>query len=185
MDNPRTWRPQATVYKPGPYTADASGATKVDGESIPRRTLTALDALKTSPGDGVETVYDILRHSANKYGDAKALGSRKLLKTHNEVKQVKTTVDGKEQMVDKKWTYYEMSGYSYMTFREYERMALQCGAGLRSLGMKENDRLHIFAATTPYWLAMAHGTMTDDNARATADFLPRGRNPIHAYSDCL
>ncbi|KAI4248720.1 MAG: hypothetical protein L6R42_009172, partial [Xanthoria sp. 1 TBL-2021] len=168
MDNPRTWRPQATVYKPGPYTVDASGATKVDGESIPRRTLTSKDALKTSPGDGVETVYDILRHSANKYGDAKALGSRKLLKTHNQVKQVKTTVDGKEQMVDKKWTYYEMSGYSYMTFREYERMALQCGAGLRSLGMKENDRLHIFAATTPYWLAMAHGAATQSMPIVTA-----------------
>ncbi|KAL8672557.1 MAG: hypothetical protein Q9168_002993 [Polycauliona sp. 1 TL-2023] len=168
MDNPRTWRPQPTVYKPGPYTANATGASKLDGESIPRRTLTATDGLKTSPGDGVETVYDILRHSANKYGDAKALGSRTLLKTHNEVKQVKTTVDGKEQTTDKKWTYFEMSGYDYMTFREYERMALQCGAGLRTLGMKKDDRLHIFAATTPYWLAMAHGAATQSMPIVTA-----------------
>ncbi|KAL8854563.1 MAG: hypothetical protein Q9221_000598 [Calogaya cf. arnoldii] len=168
MDNPRTWRPQATVYRPGPYTTDASGATKVDGESIPRRRITAKDGLSTSPGDGVETVYDILRHSALKYGNAKALGSRKLLKTHNEVKQVKTTVDGKEQMLDKKWTYFEMSAYQYMTFREYEQMALQCGAGLRSLGMKANDRLHIFAATTPYWLAMAHGAATQSMPIVTA-----------------
>ena len=185
MDNPRTWRPQATVYKPGPYTVEASGATKVDGESLPRRTITAKDGLRKVPRDGVETVYDVLRHSADKYGNAKALGSRSLIRTHDEVKQIKKTVDGKEQMVDKKWTYYEMSDYHYMAFQEYERLALQCGAGLRSLGMKKDDRLHIFAATTPYWLAMAHGMMADDDTRATADFLLRGHNPIDAYSDCL
>ncbi|KAL8955118.1 MAG: hypothetical protein Q9183_006782 [Haloplaca sp. 2 TL-2023] len=158
MDNPRTWRPQATTYKPGPYCVEATGAAKVDGESIPRRRVDSKDGLKNIPEKGVETVYDILRHSAEKYGDAKALGSRKLIRTHDEVKKVKKMVDGKEQKVDKTWTYFEMGGYSYMSFKEYEQMALQCGAGLRKLGMSKDDRLHIFAATTPYWLAMAHGT---------------------------
>lgn len=185
MDNPRTWRPQATVYKPGPYTTNASGASSIDGESIPKRRLASQDELKSSPEDGIQTVYDILRHSANKYEDAKALGSRKLLQTHEEVKQVKSSVDGKERTADKKWTYYELSDYHYMTFREYEQMALHCGAGLRSLGMKANDRLHIFAATTPYWLAMAHGTTTDPISRLTADFPPRGCNTVHANSDRL
>ncbi|KAL8867561.1 MAG: hypothetical protein Q9174_005584, partial [Haloplaca sp. 1 TL-2023] len=156
MDNPRTWRPQATAYKPGPYCVEATGAAKVDGESIPRRRVDSRDVLKNTPDKGVETVYDILRHSAEKYGDAKALGSRKVIRTHDEVKKVKKILDGKEQKVDKKWTYFEMGGYSYMSFKEYEQMALQCGAGLRKLGMSKNDRLHIFAATTPYWLAMAH-----------------------------
>lgn len=168
MENPRTWRPQATVYKPGPYTFEATGAPKVDGESLPRRTLAAKDGLKYIPDKGVETVYDILRHSARKYGNARALGSRKLVRTHNEVKKIKKTVDGKEETVDKKWTYFEMSDYHYMTFTEYEQMALQCGAGLRKLGMSKDDRLHIFAATTPYWLAMAHGTILDNHG------LPRG-----------
>ncbi|KAI4245454.1 MAG: hypothetical protein L6R40_002515 [Gallowayella cf. fulva] len=168
MDNPRTWRPQPTAYKTGPYTVEAPGALKVDGESIPRRTVAVNDGLKTVPGDGVETVYDILRHSASKYGDAKALGSRKLVRTHDEVKKVKKNVQGKESTVDKKWTYYEMSDYHYLTFREYERIALQCGAGLRKLGMNKDDRLHIFAATTPYWLAMAHGAATQSMPIVTA-----------------
>lgn len=158
MDSPRTWRPQAMVYKSGPYTGEAPGAPTVDGESPPRRTLAAKDGLKIVPDDGVETVYDILRHSARKYGNAKALGSRKLLRTHEEVKKVKKTVRGKEETVDKTWAYFEMSDYHFMTFLEYEQMALQCGAALRKLGMQKDDRLHIFAATTPYWLAMAHGT---------------------------
>ncbi|KAI4137562.1 MAG: hypothetical protein L6R39_007209 [Caloplaca ligustica] len=145
------------VYRAGPYTTEATGAVKVDGESIPRRTLAAKDGLRTIPEEGVETVYDILRHSATKYGNAPALGSRKLLRTHEEVKKTKRTIDGKEKSVDKKWTYFEMSEYRFMTFEEYEQMAFHCGAGLRKLGMQKDDRLHIFAATTPYWLAMAHG----------------------------
>lgn len=183
MDSPRTWRPQATAYKSGPYTTEAKGAPKVDGESVPRRTLTAKDSLIYLPTDGVETVYDILRHSAAKYGNAKALGSRKLLRTHEEVKKVKKTVDGKELTVDKKWTYYEMSEYHFMSFEEYEQMAIHCGAGLRKLGMQKDDRLHIFAATTPYWLAMAHGTKFADSEQPWADFFPRGHYTVNAHSD--
>ncbi|KAL8755644.1 MAG: hypothetical protein Q9184_004737 [Pyrenodesmia sp. 2 TL-2023] len=168
MDNPRTWRPQAMVYRPGPHTAEATGAPKVDGETIPRRALAAKDGLTKVPEDGVETVYDILRHSAKKYGHAKALGSRKLVRTHEEIKKVKKTVAGKEEIVDKKWTYFEMSEYRFMSFLEYEQMALQCGAGLRKVGMNNDDRLHIFAATTPYWLAMAHGAATQSMPIVTA-----------------
>lgn len=158
MDSPRTWRPQATIYKSGPYTFEATGATKIEGETIPRRTFIAKDGLRKIPVEGVETVYDILRHSTAKYGTARALGSRKLVRTHDEVKQIKKTMDGKETTVDKKWTYFELSEYHFVTFIEYEQMALRCGAALRKLGMEKNDRVHIFAATTPYWLAMAHGT---------------------------
>ncbi|KAL8722494.1 MAG: hypothetical protein Q9225_001058 [Loekoesia sp. 1 TL-2023] len=156
------------VYRPGPYTTEATGAVKVDGESIPRRTLAAKDRLRNIPEEGVETVYDILRHSASKYGDAKALGSRKLLRTHDEIRKVKKTVDGREEAVDKKWTYFEMSEYHFITFLEYEQMALRCGAGLRKLGMQKDDRLHIFAATTPYWLAMAHGAAAQSMPIVTA-----------------
>ncbi|KAI4112766.1 MAG: hypothetical protein LQ345_006134 [Seirophora villosa] len=168
MDSPRTWHPRAMIYKPGPYTSHVSGAKTVDGESLPRRTLAAKDGLKVVPQEGVETVYDILRHSAKKYGNAKALGSRKVLRTHDEVKKVKKMVEGKEETVDKTWTYFEMGEYHFMTFLEYEQLALQCGAALRKLGMQKDDRLHIFAATTPYWLAMAHGAATQSMPIVTA-----------------
>lgn len=185
MESPRTWRPQAMVYRPGPYTAEASGAPKVDGETIPRRAVAARDGLTIVPEDGVETVYDILRHSAKKYGYANALGSRKLIRTHEEIKKVKKTAEGKEETVDKKWTYFEMSKYHFMSFLEYEQMALQCGAGLRKLGMNKDDRLHIFAATTPYWLAMAHGTMPEARDVLPAKSLYRSRNTVNAHCDRL
>ena len=63
------------------------------------------------------------------------------------VKKVKKQVDGKEQEVDKKWTYFELSEYHYLSFIEHEKSATRIGAGLRKLGMTAGDRLHIFAAT--------------------------------------
>ena len=130
-----------------PFSVEATGYQKVKGETIPRRHPTAKDKLKTSPSEDVSTVFDILKRSAAKFGNAKALGARKLIKTHNETKKVKKTIDGKTQEVDKNWTYYEMSEYSYMSFIEYEKLALQIGSALRKLGLSKGDRLHLFAST--------------------------------------
>lgn len=66
-------------------------------------------------------------------------------------------VDGKEAEVDKKWTYFELSGYEYISYVEYEQLVLNLGCAFRAGGMKAQDRLHLFAATHPSWLAIAHG----------------------------
>lgn len=60
---------------------------------------------------------------------------------------IKKVVDGKEQAVPKKWTYYELSEYTYLSFVEFEKLALQIGAGLRKLGMQKGDKLQLFAST--------------------------------------
>ncbi len=39
--------------------------------------------------------------SVEKFGNAKAVGSRKLVRTHQETKKVKKIVDGEEREVDK------------------------------------------------------------------------------------
>ena len=131
----------------GPFTVEASGYEPVKGETIPRRHPVSKDKLQTTPSEGVRTIFDILKYSADKFGNAKAIGSREVIKTHVESKKVKKTVDGQTQEVDKKWTYFELSGYSYISFLEYQQLALQIGAGLRELGMEKGDRLHIFATT--------------------------------------
>ena len=131
----------------GPFSVEASGYEPVEGETIPRRHPSAKDKLISSPSKDVRTIYDILKRSADKYGNAKALGSRQIVKTHTEVKKVKKTVDGQTKEVDKQWTYFELSAYSYISFVEYEKMVLQIGAGLRKAGMAKSDRLHLFAAT--------------------------------------
>ncbi|KAL8821043.1 MAG: hypothetical protein Q9223_000843 [Gallowayella weberi] len=152
----------------GPFTVEASGYEPAKGETIPRRHPISKDSLRTTPSDDVKTIFDILKRSADKYGNANALGSRRNLKTHVENKKITKIVDGQPQELDKKWTYFELSEYSYITFTEYERLALDIGAGLRQLGLVKGDRLHLYAGTSPNWLAMSHGAVSQSIPIATA-----------------
>ena len=135
------------MVKTGATTVEVPGAPKVDGETIPRRNAKAKDGLVTTPAPGVETLYDVLQYAVKKFGNAKALGSRKIVNTHVETKKIKKMIDGKQQEVDKEWTYFELSEYSFKSFVEFEKEALQIGSAFAHLGFKPGDRLHLFAAT--------------------------------------
>lgn len=166
--NLKTFVPQPKVYRGGPYNVPVPGAVKKEGETVPYRNIKAKDALHNKVADDINTVYDIFRKAGAKYGNAKALGKRRLIKMHNEVKKVKKMVDGKEQEVEKQWSYYELSGYEYMTFLEYEQLALKVGRGYRAIGLEPGDRVHLYAATHPYWLATAHGAGSQSLTIVTA-----------------
>jgi long-chain acyl-CoA synthetase len=146
-ENLKKLSPLPKVYKSGVVTVEAPGYERVEGETIPRRNAKCKDKLATTPHEDIHTMYDILKFSSAKYGNAKAVGSRKLVHTHNETKKIKKMVDGKETEVDKKWTYFELGPYSYKSFVEFEQLCLQLGAGLRKLGLVAHDRVHLFAGT--------------------------------------
>lgn len=135
------------MSKKPPFTVEASGYEPVPGETIPRRLPQAKDNLILRPAEDVATTYDVFRRSARVFGNAKAVGTRRLIKTHVENKKVKKIVDGVEQEVEKKWTYFEMSGYTYKSFVEYERLALELGCGLRKLGLEKDNKIHLYGAT--------------------------------------
>ena len=160
--------PQAQATRSGPYTCETPGVQKPEGETIPRRNLDSKDGLIMTPQEGIDTLYDVLRYSAAKFGNAKAVGSRKIVNIHEETKKIKKMVDGQEQEVDKKWQYFELSPYSYKSFIEFEKMALTVGSALAHLGYKPHDRLHLFAATSMQWLASAHGALSQSLAIVTA-----------------
>lgn len=164
----KTMVPQPKTYKKGPYTVEVPGAKKVDGETIPRRNVKTKDELSLSPEEGIVTIFDLVKRASQKFGNAKALGKRRLIQTHEETKKIKKMVDGKEQEQDKKWTYFELSKYEYMSFAEYEKLVLQIGSGFRKLGLKAEDRVHLFAATHPHWLATAHGATSQSMPIVTA-----------------
>ena len=184
----KTQQLQPRMSQSGPFTVEASGYKPVKGETIPRRHPGSKDKLVTTPSEDITTIFDILKRSADKFGNAKALGSRKLIKTHHETKKVKKTIEGRTEEVDKNWSFFELSGYSYISFSEYEKLVLQVGAGLRKLGLVKDDRLQLFAATRyrfvffPYriisitkyslnsahWLAMSHGAVSQSIPIATA-----------------
>ncbi|KAH7072369.1 hypothetical protein FB567DRAFT_480539 [Paraphoma chrysanthemicola] len=160
--------PQAQASRKGPYTVEAAGAQPVEGETIPRRNIVSKDELKLTPSPDVTTLYEVLRHASTKFGNAKAVGARRIVNKIQETKKIKKMVDGQEQEVDKKWEYYELSGYTYKSFVEFEKMALAVGSAVQKLGFKPNDRMHLFAATSMQWLASAHGALSQSLAIVTA-----------------
>ncbi|KAG5301804.1 acyl-CoA synthetase [Histoplasma ohiense] len=156
------------MTKKPPFAVEAPGVEKVEGETIPRRNPAAKDGLISTPHPDISTLYDNLTWSTKTHGNAKAVGSRRIVKTHVENKKFKKIVDGVEKEVDKAWTFFELSGYTYLSFIEFEKLALQLGAGLRNLGLEKNSRLHLFAATSAHWLAMAHGASSQSMTSVTA-----------------
>lgn len=150
--------PQAKATITTPVSVEAPGFSKVDGETIPRRNAKHKDALRLTPADDVHTLHDILRYSSAKFGNAKAVGSRKIIDIHEETKKIKKMVDGKEQEVDKKWQYFELGPYEFKSFTEFEKLCLEVGAAMKHLGLQPEDRCHLFAATSMQWLASAHGS---------------------------
>jgi long-chain acyl-CoA synthetase len=138
--------PLRQVHKP-PFTIEAPGYEPVEGETLPRRHPRAKDGLLTQPAEDVHNVVDIVTRSARLHPDEPAIGSRKLVQMHKEVKKVHKVIDGEVQQVDKEWQYFELTPYSFLTFKEYETLITQVGAGLRKLGLGKGSKLHMFATT--------------------------------------
>lgn len=138
------------IQKP-PFTVEDPNAPSIPGETKPIRHPKAKNGLIERPAPGVNTTLDLLTRSAELYGDESAIGSRKLIKLHKDVKKVPKVVDGETVMVDKEWQFFELSPYSYITYGEYFTLVKQIGAGLRKLGLQPQDRLHIFATTRYVW----------------------------------
>lgn len=152
--------PLPKLYNEANATVEAPGFTTANGETIPRRNHKSPNELLWKPHPEVTTVHEVLKYAAKTFGNAKAIGSRKLIQMHKESKMIKKMVDGQETEVEKKWEYFELGHYTYMTFTEFEKLSLQIGFGLRKLGLNAGDKLHLFAATHPHWLASAHGNIT-------------------------
>ncbi|KAJ4317400.1 long-chain fatty acid-CoA ligase [Fusarium piperis] len=160
--------PLHQVHKP-PFTIESPGCEKVPGETIPRRIPKAKDGLIARPAEGINTVFDIVQRSARVYPDRGGIGSRKLIELHEEVKKVtQKKVDGQTKEVEKKWQYFELSGYSFISFKEYETFVLQLGSGLRQLGLSPDQKLHFFGATSMNWLAMSHACASQSISIVTA-----------------
>ncbi|PTB68319.1 acetyl-CoA synthetase-like protein [Trichoderma citrinoviride] len=160
--------PLTQVRKP-PFTIEAPGYEKVPGETIPRRHPAAKDGLLTKPADDVHTVFDIVRRSAREYPNHLAVGHRKLIELHKEIKKVPKNVDGQVVEVDKEWQFFELTKFDFMTFKEYETLVLQLGSGLRKLGLTPgSSRLHLFATTSVSWISMSHACASQAISIVTA-----------------
>lgn len=92
---------QARLQTKPPYTIEVPGQKPIEGETPIRRIPIAVPDLIAKPAPNISTTFELVRASVEKYGNAKALGSRKLIRTHQETKKIKKIVDGEEREVDK------------------------------------------------------------------------------------
>ncbi|KAI5310035.1 long-chain fatty acid-CoA ligase [Ascosphaera atra] len=154
--------------KEGPFVIEVPGSKSGDTESAVFRHIKAKDGLITTLDPNIRTLYDNLKYSVKTFGHKRAVGSRRVVQVHTETKKVKKVVDGVEQEVDKNWSYFELSPYSWLSYVEYEKLAKDLGSGLRSLGLDKACKIHLFAPTSLHWLAIANGAGTQSIPIVTA-----------------
>jgi long-chain acyl-CoA synthetase len=99
------------------------------------------------PLEGVDTTSDLVAYATQKYTTANAIGWRDIIKVHEEQKEVKKTVEGKESTETKTWKYFELCDYQYRSYAEFEAAVSQAGRALANLGITDDNIFNIYAST--------------------------------------
>jgi long-chain acyl-CoA synthetase len=131
----------------GPGSVEVGPEAKQGEGRIRRNYLVAEGELAARPMDGIDTVYDILVYVDRTYGSKNAIGYRDIVDTHFEEKEVTKMVGGKEVKEKKKWSYFELSEFKYLTFTELRKTSEAIGRGLADFGLKKGDIFNIYAST--------------------------------------
>lgn len=124
------------------------------GETAPRRRAAQKSAALMRPLDSkANTLPEFFDECVQRNLDRRCMGWRNLVEIHTEVKKVTKVIDGKEEKVDKEWTFYEYSPYEYQTYSEVLTTVKTLSQGLAKIGLTPGtSRLHIFASTSHKWL---------------------------------
>ncbi|KAK6977182.1 long-chain-fatty-acid-CoA ligase [Favolaschia claudopus] len=156
--------------RPGYYGA---GSVVVAPPSAPdegptRRTAISADKLVQRPFEGIETVWDVIEYVAKTHGGRDALGWRDVVKIHEEEKELTKVVDGKDIKEKKKWKYFELTDYKYISYVQLKERVGEIGRGLVELGLGTEDVFNIYAATSLNWQLLAHACGSISTRIATA-----------------
>lgn len=139
------------------YVVDVGPA--VPGETAPKRNAGAAKEERTTLYniEGLDTVYKLVQYCIKKYETRQCMGSRKILKAYEEEKEITRKVDGKEVKAKKTWQYYELSPFSYITYKQLGENITDIASGLIKLGLKPNgeERFHVYAQTSADWMQTA------------------------------
>jgi len=140
--------PKLNTMKPGYYGEGSVVVGEAQtGEGSIYRCWLAKDALITQPLEGIDTVFDVMLYAARTHSDRKALGWRDIVNIVEEEKEVKKVVDGKEVTEKKKWKFFELSDYKYISYAELKEAVSQVARALIHLGLTKNDVFNLYAQT--------------------------------------
>ena len=133
---------------PKPFSVEVTDQSANGEGRIRRNRVAGTGELLTTPRDNVSTVYELLQYSIKKFGDKNCMGHRNVVKEHTEEKMLTKMVDGEEQQIPKKWTFWELSPYVYRSFKQVGEESAALGSGLRNLGLNPGDRIELYAGTS-------------------------------------
>jgi long-chain acyl-CoA synthetase len=123
------------------------GPPKVEGESRVRRLAKAADKLVTQPFEGIDTVYDIVQYAARTHGTRDAFGYRDVIDIVEEEKEVKKFVGGKETTEVKKWKYFHLSDFKYISYLDVQEAVSEIARALIDLGITTEDIVNVYSST--------------------------------------
>ncbi len=129
------------------FPGSAQIGESIPGETPVRRLAMTKEALTTKCPHGIDTVCDVLDYAARTHGTKDAFGWRDVVDVHEEKKEVKKVVDGKETTETKTWKYFQLSDYKYMSFIQVKEAAVEVAGGLLKLDIQKKDIVNIYAAT--------------------------------------
>ncbi|ODN72837.1 hypothetical protein, variant [Cryptococcus amylolentus CBS 6039] len=130
---------------------------KPQGETRARRAY-CVKELVTEPAPGVTTVHDLLLYAAKTHGDKKGFASRDVIKVITEEKEVTKNVGGKQQKEMKKWNYFKLSDYDWLSYNQFLDFAKHVGSGLRQLAGEDSRTekfFNIYGQTSRNWMLVA------------------------------
>ncbi|KAI9142081.1 acyl-CoA synthetase [Paraphysoderma sedebokerense] len=147
-------------------TVQLDSSKKDEGKTV--RHYRAKNGLVTSATSEIKTLYDVMQYAVNTRPNMDMLGTRKLIKIHNEQKEVVKNVAGKEIREIKNWKFYELGPYKWMTAKQAGLVTKKIGCGLAKLGMTPGSKACIFASTHADWQLFAHGCFAQNITIVTA-----------------
>jgi len=86
-------------------------------------------------------VHDILLYAARTHSSKPALAHRPIIRTTTESKQIPKTDPntGEETMQEKKWEYYELGAFQWVSFEGLLSRVRDVGCGMRELGVGSEE----------------------------------------------
>ena len=123
------------------------GPPKAEGETRIRRLAKAADKLVTQPFEGIDTVYDVVQYAAKTHGTRDAFGYRDIIDVVEEEKEVKKIVGGKEVTEMKKWKYFHLSDFKFLSFIDIQEATSEIARALIDLGITTEDIVNVYSAT--------------------------------------
>lgn len=143
-----------------------------EGETAPRRNVGAKDGPWIYPDNNPEmnTIYNLVLWATKEYSNLPVIGTRQIVDVHTETKTVSKKVDGKIVQQEKQWQFFELSPYSYITYKELLELLRAYAAGFRAIGIepKGKECVHIYAQTSAFWLETALALNANAIPAATA-----------------